>query len=235
MEYVSVNTVILKVIRDLNLDKEERYSDFIEWAFEAMQHIGTFSQYTPKIVDLEVKDYITELPCDVYKTVLVSMNGCGLRFEGNLTPYKMDDPEGIESTNLQVYSDQVYRIDYPYIKTNFRTGTITVEYVAHKLDEDGLPLIPDDISFHQALFWYILKMLILGGWKHPDRSIGYMMADQQWAFYCGQAKGRMYMPSLAEMENYKNMRYKLIPELNHYSSALKNINSAQNLNKHGIY
>ena len=59
--------------------------------------------------------------------------------------------EGCVNENAQ-YED-TYIVDCDYIKTSFASGKICLSYMAFPIDEDCYPLIPDDISFREAMFW----------------------------------------------------------------------------------
>jgi len=69
----SINTVISKIVRDLGLGTEEiPWQDFIEWAAEGLNHIGSFAQYETKQLPIVITNNKGALPCDFYK--LVSVN-----------------------------------------------------------------------------------------------------------------------------------------------------------------
>ena len=53
-KFVSIKNVISKVYRDLHLEDESRFQDMIEWSAEAMEQIGSFSQYEHKAETFEV-------------------------------------------------------------------------------------------------------------------------------------------------------------------------------------
>ena len=48
-------------------------------------------------------------------------------------------------------------IDNDYLKTSFETGKVCLSYKAFPVDGDYFPLVPADISFKEAMFWYVYK------------------------------------------------------------------------------
>ena len=124
-----------------------------------------------------------------------------------------------------------YIIDCDYIKTSFPTGNVCLTYTAFPLDEDCFPLVPDDISFKEALFWYIFKQLLLGGWDKPTNKIDYNFADQKWSKYCSQARANSAFPDIDRMEGFKNQWVRLIPDVNAHELFFEGLNTRENLNR----
>ena len=133
--------------------------------------------------------------------------------------------------NENVYYEETYIIDNDYIKTSFTTGKVCLSYMAFPIDEDCFPMIPDDISFKEALFWYVFKKLLLGGWDKPTNKIDYSFAEQQWQKYCGQARNSANYPDIDRMENFMNQWVRLVPELNNHELFFEKLNTREDLNR----
>jgi hypothetical protein len=72
----SIDTVINKVIRDLGLGENEiPYQDFVEWCAEALEDIGSYTQFEDKKGTIVIENYEGMLPCDLYKVVKLDI-GC---------------------------------------------------------------------------------------------------------------------------------------------------------------
>jgi len=54
--------------------------------------------------------------------------------------------------------------------------------------------------FKQALFWYVLRQMEMGGFNHPQFNFAY--CDQQWKHYCIAAGNDAMMPSPAMMKRF---------------------------------
>jgi hypothetical protein len=110
--------------------------------------------------------------------------------------------------------DITYVVNGGYIKCNRRSGYLMVVYQAIPLDEAGYPLIPDNASFLDAIYWYIVMKLYYPEWKQGTiRDAVYYDARRSWNYYCKQAYGNALMPNHDEMEAIKNTWIRLIPDM----------------------
>lgn len=128
----------------------------------------------------------------------------------NKSGINQTNPRGGE-TKAEGYT---YVINGGYIKTNQRDGYLMVSYQAIPLDTDGYPLIPDDESFKEAIYWYIVTKLYYPDWKEGRiRDAVYYDSKRSWNFYCKQAYGNALMPNADMMESIKNTWLRLIPDI----------------------
>lgn len=133
-----------------------------------------------------------------------------LKQEGDLT-----QPGG-STTNTRDYT---YVINDNYIKTNIETGYLMISYQAIPTDGDGYPMVPDIISFHEAIYWYVNMKLMYPQWRMGQvRDAVYYDARRSWNYYCKQAYGDALMPDRDEMESVKNTWLKLVPEINSHDN-----------------
>jgi hypothetical protein len=91
-----------------------------------------------------------------------------------------------------------------------------ISYYAIPTDNDGYPMIPDNASFKEAIFWYINMKLSYIDWRSGNGTREfYYDAKNSWNFYVKQAYGNAIMPaSLDEMESIKNAWVRLMPNMN---------------------
>lgn len=74
----SVNVVINKIIRDLGLENQEiPFHNYIEWIAEALEHIGSYAQFTEKETTLTVENYVAMFPCDYHQLIQLK-NPCSI-------------------------------------------------------------------------------------------------------------------------------------------------------------
>ena len=138
--------------------------------------------------------------------------------------------EGCVNENT-VYED-TYIIDDGYIKTSFVSGKICLSYMAFPTDEDCFPLVPDDISFKEALFWYIYKKLLLSFINSPEtrrNGIDYSFAEQQWKYYCTQARNAANYPDIDKYESFMNQWVRLVPDLSRHDLMFEQLNMREDL------
>ena len=134
---------------------------------------------------------------------------------------------GCVNENSQ-YED-TYIVDCDYIKTSFVSGKICLSYMAFPTDEECYPLVPQDISYQEAMFWYIYKKLLLSNPQFKNNGIDYSFADQQWLKYCTQARNAANFPDIDRYESFMNQWVRLIPDISRHDSAFENLNTREDL------
>lgn len=225
--YTSVKTVIAKVYRDLNLQEEDRWVSMVEWAAEALLFIGAFPQFKPKDEIIDIEGYKGSLPCDYYKTVQVMYGTIPLTMATGSFDFT-DDCD--DCHNLKTRHTFVYSINDSYIFTNFKNGQLCLSYLAFPVDEDGFPLIPDNVSYREAVYHYIVKKLF-----YPDYISGklnpniYQDMEAEWDAHCMQARGKANMPDVDKMQSIMNQFVRLIPDINAHSAGFTTLNAKEKI------
>jgi len=134
----------------------------------------------------------------------------------------------IQSIEGGTTTDYTYIINNNYIKTNVIDGYITLAYQAIPLDKEGYPMIPDDESFFEALYWYINMKLLYPQWKSGQvRDAVYYDARRSWNYFSKQAYGNALMPNKDQMESIMNTWHKIVPELGDHSTGFSTTGSRQ--------
>jgi hypothetical protein len=126
-------------------------------------------------------------------------------------------------------TDYTYMIKGGYIKTNVETGYIMLAYQAIPTDTQGYPMIPDNASFMEAIYWYITMKLLYPQWAAGQvRDAVYADAKRSWNYYCKQAYGNAMMPNGAEqMESIKNTWHRLVEEWGEHDSFFSTLGQEQ--------
>jgi len=155
---------------------------------------------------------------------------------GNLTPMSYcttNFPRGIhcdECINETMSGGECYLIENGRIKTSFSEGKVCLSYTGFATDTDCWPLIPDDISFKEATFWYVYKKLLLSGMVDPNNNgLDYSFADQKWKFYCTQARNEAKYPDMAKYESFMNQWVRLVPDINRFDNVMEDLGTRENL------
>ena len=161
-----------------------------------------------------------QTPTNSYNDVLDHLN-----FNKNL----IGNPE------INSFTSNDYNINFNNITTAFRYGLIDLQYLSFPVDDRGFPLVPDDVSFRDALFWKVTYQICM---RNPKLLSNPVMKELQycklqWEQYCRQARASANMPNLGQMERFKNTWNKLIP--NHYAEYANyyDIGKPQILNLNG--
>jgi hypothetical protein len=129
--------------------------------------------------------------------------------------------------------DYIYSIQDNWIKTNQRDGYIMLSYQAIPVDSEGYPMVPDSISFLEALYWYIAVKLLYPMWRDGRvRDAVYYDARSNWNYYSKQAYGNAMMPDTDTLESIKNQWLRLIPEINEHKSMFSTLGQEQRIYNH---
>lgn len=232
---VSVKQILSKLYRDLKPNNTSWESDAIEWIGEALSFIGVTHGFVEKVVELKVKDNRTPLPADFYTLKAVY-------YEDTLLPYGRPSAKGhdideaiyiapkdqvLEHSNFQMtrYGSRLYKNINPdgeyytivpgYIQTSFEKGTIHIVYDGWDVDEDGFPMIPDSPFYSSAIQWYIIRQMMLGGYKHPVPDFTFQYVDAKWEQDCLRAQNDGMYPSEDRVRRFNEMWVNLMPTISH--------------------
>lgn len=223
--FVSSKEILAKVARDLkpsNFDWEE---DVLEWIGEALEFIGSGAAYERKRKDLDVFNYRALLPLDLRELKGVyNKDNIGYEYGSHEylgTPSMVvakTEPVGETHSGVQVrtgkmveYPKDGYFINGGYLVMAFESGSVTIEYEGLKVDEECFPMVPDTIHFRNAIFFYILRQMIMGGYKHPDQQLNYFNVDDMWKKYCSQASVKGGFPTVDKAFNLGKSFVSLLP------------------------
>lgn len=255
---VSIKQVISKVLTDNDMQEEtHRISDFIEWAGEALEKIGAFAQLETKVTGkgeiplLEIQNYQATLPVGLHGIIqaaykagdestapLYSMRYGTGSFDAvkGITIVDTDDGMGnvTYTTRDENYMETDSNIDYTYviagsyIKTNMKEGFLMLSYTCIPLDDDGYPMVPNDMAFLDALYWYITMKLYYPKWAEGRmRDAVYYDARSSWNYYRKQAYGNAMMPNGDMMESIKNTWNRLVPEMKENDTFFSTVGQEQ--------
>jgi len=235
--YVSVKKVIAKVFADLDLnEKPHRISDMVEYAGEALKKIGAFPAMITRTTGKEdlpllvLSNYQAKLPADLntINQVAYSVKQLGPFYPMRYATGSYSSNHTVKGTSViptqntpDSEKDTMFSLDYSYIivggyiKTNIKDGYLLISYQAIPTDSDKYPLIPDDESFFEAIYWYINMKLTYPEWKEGRvRDAVYYDAKSSWNYYRKQAYANAMMPNPDQLESIKNTWLRLIPEIN---------------------
>lgn len=173
--------------------------------------------FTMQLYDLTYDAALTYLNTNPEKRVLIA----SMISDGYAKVVNIDHNLGNPLTTTE---DITYVIAHNYIKTNVRTGYIMMAYQAIPTDCDGYPMIPDEISFKEAIYWYITMKMMYPKWAEGRvRDAVYYDARRSWNYYCKQAYGDALMPNADKLESIKNAWVRLVPNLKEHASGFSTL------------
>jgi hypothetical protein len=226
-KYVKCDSIIEKVKKDLPPAVEINIDDIVEYVWEALAKIGAPMTYITLYSVVEVSNYRAKLPEWLHKvnqvrflsTTIVDINDETALANLNKSGYLMStiiDTFDLSSNTNNVGDPLGYRyiLKNNYIHTTFEEGLIEVSYDAMPMDTDGLPLIPDDIYFIEAVKWYIMKGYL---WRLMMRDMEYksifQYADEQWNFYVNSASTNAKIPDRDGLQALMDKFLRIMPNL----------------------
>lgn len=162
-------------------------------ALEIMELDGYFQLTYSKH---SVEEFRVPLPCDA-KYILgafISDGNCVTRIPLKGT---MSDNNSFFGISL---NQNKSRLDGNYLISQEETGTVAFVYYSIPVDEEGMPLIPDNPHVLEALPEYIIARLSLSGYKHPV--ISFEMAEARWRDKYPRASNSVNYPSIEEMAKF---------------------------------
>lgn len=223
---VSCRMVLAKIARDYRPKDDGWVLDCVEWMAEALGLIGAYTQYARKTKDLVIEDHKARLPSDLVQIEQVGymdptlssteqVPSEPLRYAGS-TMYR--GMHSLGAGALVGNAAKTYTLSPPYIHTEMEQGFVRVSYLGTPVDEDGWPLIPDEPNFHQALSFYCLRQMMLGGFKPALEDLRFEVVDRLWQRYCGQARDSATFPSLDQMEALKRSWVSLVTDSDKYTT-----------------
>jgi len=192
----------------------------------------------------EIQDALSENPNQDFTYQLRELNSrivvlenIYMSNESLLTPLAYcttNFPEALHCDNCvnrSAKNKECYYVDTDKIKTSFTSGQVCLSYMAFPTDDDCYPLVPDDISYKEAMFWYIYKKMLLGGQTPTENGINYTFAEQQWKYYCTQARNAANYPDIDRYESFLNQWVRLIPNINRAMSGFENLGTRETLHR----
>lgn len=230
---ISINYVIRKVIKDLGIDDKELYvDDFIEWIAEGLQYIGAYYQYCERQKSITIENYKGELPCDFYSLIRLhnSSDNLGNSFNKNLI--------GTTGTVLtrNSHTQRDYNITNNVITVSYQSGTLYLQYLGIPLDEEGLPMIPDNINYLDALKWRCALGLSSRGYTFKQAQFNdYKYIKSMWDRYCPQARADINMPDIDTLERLKNIMIRFKPDLNQHYNNFNTLGKQESQIQRGNY
>ncbi len=217
--YVNIKEVLSRVMRhpllsDLNLETAVQYVvDFIAC-------MGLPDIYIDKVETISIDNYRGKLPCD-----LVAINQVRSAKNEVCLRSMTDNFNGMQSEDRGEYT---FKTQGSVIFTSFKTGDIEISYKAIPVDDDGLPLLPDNPIFLKTLELYIKKewFTILFDMGKINSAV-LQNTQQEYAFKAGQCNNEFIIPSVSEMESLTRMWNTLVPRVSEFDKSFKHLGNKE--------
>ena len=247
--FVSLNSIISTVYRNLGINYEINQADCAEWAAESLAMIGAYSQYQETSACLTLVNGKVKLPLGFDKLVDIRYKNSAMYWatNTNASNYQCSEcqipvcssgklfqsSDGLNINLANSACNNTFYVNDSYLITNItdEDASVCIVYLGVKVDEEGYPMIPDDIYYSKAVSSYIIERLDYQEWrkgKITDKV--YDHSEKNWMFYVNSARGAANMPNSAQLENLKNIVTRLMPLRNEYAKGFVNISKPERIN-----
>lgn len=224
--FVSVGTVLDKLYRDLNINKEINFYNVVSWCNEVLLKVGAYSQFKENKVFIELEDGKGNLPGGFYKIIDLIYNYKPLHWASNTSAINY----GAENCGIpNCCTEHSFYIENNCLITDIKgiNKKVQITYLSMFVDEEGYPMIPDDVYFQEACAKYVTYMLDYQEWRKgliPDKVL--QKSEIDYLFYINSARGSANLPNVQQLENLKNIIVRMIPQQNQFTNSFRN-NSSQ--------
>ncbi len=222
--FISIREVLSRVMRhplltDLNLETA------IQYTIDFFAIMGLPNVYVDKIDTVSIDNYRGKLPCNCIAINQVRKKDNGVCLRAMTDSFNGTHPEDNGELSFKTQGSVIF--------TSFKTGDIELSYKAILTDDDGLPLLPDNLVFLKTLELYIKKewFTILFDMGKISPAV-LQNTQQEYAFKAGQCNNEFMIPSVSEMEAFTRMYNTLIPRVNEFSKAFKHLDNKEYIKLH---
>lgn len=223
INYVSIREVESRILRH-PLMQEVTLEQVVQYTVDFVSTVGLPKMYEDREDRVEIHDHIGQLPC-YPESIRGVLNDHGVQLNTLTSVFQEEDynPEyHKDAAYSRVRPQQGYKLQGNNIVVSQKEGWVIVAYRALYQDDDGLPLLPDDGVFMQALELYIKDryFTILFDMGKIGRDQLYN-TQQEYSFKVGQLRNKYNIPSPAEMESFTNMWNQLVPRTNEFIKGFR--------------
>ena len=233
MEFITINTIMDKITRH-PLMQDIPLETVIDYTVDFIRLVGTPPSFMDRTAIVDIYEYRGELPCDFYEMTQVRL-APRPGHPAELSPTFRYTTDSFHMSPIKPkVSDLTYKVQGRCIFTSpLREGPIEIAYKAMPVDEEGQPLIPDNASYIRALRAFIKKEYFndqfdLG--KIPPQVM--QKADQDYAFYVGQAQTDLIRPTLDQMESISALWATLIPRVQEHRKGFLHTGTREHFRTH---
>jgi hypothetical protein len=134
------------------------------------------------------------------------------------------ETELFKLNELAFHGEHWYYTELDYFNTSFADGWIRAHFKRLPLDEDDMPLIPDDELYKEALYYYVRAKMIGAGYQ--DKQFNEQILMGRFEDYARRAMSRIRYPSVDEQDAKVERMSRLIMPEDYWSTFFNPENAA---------
>lgn len=228
--FVSIEVIIDRAMRNpllLGLN----YEQVIDYVFDFFGIVGVPDMFDDKVETLEVSKWRVELPCDFVEDIQVLYkHGCEwIPIQKGLDTFINHKDE---ICNFEAVRNITFNIKGTYLYLSKEVGIIKLLYRSIRLDDNMMPMIPDDGNFLRAVEDYIkykhLRILYDMG-KIPRDVMD--RAEQDYCWSVGSLDTHLNRLTLSKAESFFNSYSQLVIKTNQFAHRFKDYGNMERLNR----
>lgn len=151
-----------------------------------------------------------ENPNSIFQTDPMNVEYNPVQEKGRRWPYPLP-------ARNQIHQTASYQIKGGHVWTSFPYGEITIHGEASPADENGLPLVPDNMAFREAIYYHARGKLVGSGrYKDPAFSMDSLLG--MYEKYAARAIEQISYPSPDQMAKMVDNWVRLIPAANYFEN-----------------
>jgi len=235
---ISIGRILWNVLKK-PIIKELTIEDASELAMDCIRLLGAPAAYDKLVEKIKLVDYKGALPTDLIKINGVRYRDCEFcDFESALAVREATDLYHTSKACNECNEDRgvgelTYTVQQGVIQMSIEDGWIEIAYEGILTDNQGFPMIPDEMALVKAIEYYIiwayLENMIHTG-KIADKTFAYF--EQKKLFYMGSAENSLKMPSIDAMEAMSNALNRIIVRTNWHDNFFKYFGEKERFKRH---
>jgi hypothetical protein len=178
--------------------------ELVTHIYDAMRVIGGLKSNTQDTLKLTVTENRCKIPADIEDILEIAFDH---KIYGIVPLMKVD--------NINTDFQLVYMIYNGYIYTDIPNGDIYVRVSILPLDDNGRPLIPNEVYYEKAVLHYLFERLMYKAYLQDQiDERKYERIRQDWLFYCGSAKSASMFMRKDEQNIFNGRTLTVFPKFN---------------------
>ena len=226
VNFINIREILSRVTRH-PLMSDMGLESAIQYTLDFIAAMGLPKIYVDKVADVDIENYRALLPCDLISIIQVRTK------HGDCLRSMTDSFGSCPVDRNQERGESTFKTQGRVIYTSFKDGSIQIAYKAIPVDEEGLPMLPDNPIFLKALELYIKKE-----WFTILFDLGKIQpavlnnTQQEYAFKAGQCNSEFTIPSPSEMESISGILNQMVPRVNEFRKGFKDLGNKEFLKLH---
>jgi hypothetical protein len=179
------------------------------------------------VVDMEDDDYVA--PEEIYTYSPNNTNeGYEAMYEATDSFHEFYNRSDMANTT----PENTYKFNGNYVYTSFASGIMDVAYDGLLLDDDGIPMVPNDVAVEKAIENNI-KREYFGILQDLGKDVvrAYQRANEDYLWYIGAAQGHAAFNSIDKREAMSNTYRRLILNDNHHGQFFRHSGHPERIRK----